>query len=273
MANRIFYLVSILFFIVLTFYLFAEKNISGNEVYETSAAVSVVLCNQTLFATDLKAFVCGQGCCFSEQSCYKGMVCCDSDEIGNDIAGIYYCKKKKCDARLGLKRCGNLCYSPLTEECREQGVGSAKVGNIISKVQGYALCHAPGQSACPVRGKILACCKENEECMSRKVDLPFVPDILDPTVWGCTVSVELGCGEDTLCEGTEQFDKYRTCCKKNTEQCIPQPNGFVYCRAFSETKSVFYDESGREDNTLTNTIIFEERGKKESPEYSGSLLS
>src|SRR3989338_9114848 len=187
MVKRVGYLAGILILSALLFYLLLGQDISGNEVYETSQNALAALCNQSSFASDSNAFVCGSGCCFSEQTCYKQQVCCAPDEEGADIAGIYYCKKKKCDIRLGLKRCGNICYSPLTEECREQGVGSAKVGNIIPKVQGYTLCHAPGQSACPARGKLLVCCKENEECLSRKVDLPFVPDFLDPTVWGCTV--------------------------------------------------------------------------------------
>ena len=70
-------------------------------------------CGQAPFDSDSGAKICGKGCCFGSQTCYKDEVCCDRvNEVGDSIPQIVYFCTKKCDLKSGQSQCGDVCCNP-----------------------------------------------------------------------------------------------------------------------------------------------------------------
>ena len=215
-----------------------RTSITGHEVSvfgedaEKAARQGAAMCARAPFAEDRAAKPCGSGCCFGSQTCYKDAVCCDSTtENGEDTFGIFYCKRKQCDASLGQTACGQTCCDTGNGEvCKEQGIGKKKYGSCLAPEQAKGCRADLGEQRCPAKGALKSCCAANQECTSRTVDVPALPALLDPVLWGCTVVLSKagGCGADTLCRGTQQFAGYNVCCLA-LEQCVLHPSGQPYC--------------------------------------------
>ncbi|MEK6825237.1 MAG: hypothetical protein AABY00_00450 [Nanoarchaeota archaeon] len=241
----------LLAFIILIGSLSFPFNYTGNAVASgssgtTSSGKSLKegVCGQAPFDSDPGAKKCGNGCCFSTQTCYKNQVCCGPGETGDGLLGIVTYCKKKCDASKGQTQCGEICCEK-GETCKTQGLDlpgfDPKEHGTCFKADQIPACNvAKGETTCPPGGEVKECCAANQVCKVKKLGISFPP--IKISIWGCSVDPKKngGCGADTFCGGTgKEFKDYAVCCKKDKEVCALHPNGQPYCHSpFSKTVAI-----------------------------------